>query len=107
MSAVEETPRSPSPEETNRVSSSFIPKSIPVADARRQSDNRNHSSSSRESLGLGNLWPVKTESQHLLRTEPVEIPLRSRTDHVQSLDSEPKVIISVFNYFKRCKESIK
>ena len=96
---MEETPRSPSPEETNRVSSSYIPKSIPVADARRHSDNRIYSSNSRESSGRGNYWPSKTESQHFLRTEPVEIPLRSRTDHVPSSDNEPKVFLLSFYSF--------
>ena len=110
--AAEETPRSPSPEEANRVSSSFIPKSIPVGDSRRQHpDNRTISSSSssplllssspssssssktRESSGRGgNCRIPKTESQHLLRTEPVEIPLRPRSDHVQSAGPETKVL---------------
>lgn len=100
LSAVEETPRSPSPEETNRVSSSFVPKSIPVADARRHLDSRIHSSNNRELSGRINSLPPKTESQRFLRNEPVEIPLRSRTDRVQSLDSDSKVFILTFTHFQ-------
>ena len=87
----DETPRSPSPEETNRVSSSYVPISIPVVDFRSMDTDERVSHSyghgnipGRDSHGCSPSVKVPYEaSPRSLRNEPVEIPLRSKPNEDQ------------------------
>ena len=73
-----ETPRSPSPEESERFSQHCIPKAIP--NQRSDSDLRHNSTASRkETVSRDSYRPSSIADHHSrpLRTEPIEIPLHT------------------------------
>ena len=82
----DETPRSPSPEGVNCLSSKFMPKSIPVADVRMADSDHRIKPYHQEKAVLDTYHMNNQYESRSLRTEPVEIPtLRSLPPDVQAI----------------------